>query len=192
MKRLLAPAIIAAAVLAAGGIALAVRDSEETGSPSSSALGAPSTDSMLGATPATVNATEIEGVGTVLTDAEGRVLYASDDETADPDVLCTDACAEFWAPLESTDGAPTGSSDVSDLGVVERPDGSRQVTFDGRRLYTFTEDEPGEASGDGLSDTFGGQRFTWHAVSVEETGSLAASVPDTDPNAGDVFEYPGY
>ena len=128
----------------------------------------------------------------VLTDAEGTVLYTSDQETADPDVVCTDACAEFWTPLENTDEAPTATSDVSDLGVAERPDGSRQVTFEGRRLYTFALDEPGDASGEGLSDTFDGQRFTWHAVVVDETGSSATSAPEADAAAGDVFDDPGY
>src|SRR5918996_545378 len=66
----------------------------------------------------------------------------------------------------SRNPTPTASSVPGMLGVSERPDGTRQVTFDGKRLYSFTEDDPGEVTGDGFSDAFGGQTFTWHVVSV--------------------------
>ncbi len=100
----------------------------------------------------------------MLVDSAGKALYESDEE-ADGSVVCTDACTEFWEPLTIDSGAPTG--DVSgELGVTERPDGTRQVTLDGRRLYTFVQDGPGQVTGDGFSDAFDGQQFTWHVVSA--------------------------
>ena len=111
----------------------------------------------------TVSADTIGDAGRVLVDSAGKALYASDQETGGM-VLCTDACLTFWEPLTVANGAPTDSSLPGKLGVVERPDGSRQVTYDGKLLYSFTEDQPGEVTGDGFSDAFGGQQFTWHAV----------------------------
>jgi hypothetical protein len=56
---------------------------------------------------------------------------------------------------------------VAGLGVADRPDGTSQVTYNGRRLYTFVDDDaPGKATGDGDSDAFDGQQFSWHAVTV--------------------------
>jgi predicted lipoprotein with Yx(FWY)xxD motif len=68
---------------------------------------------------------------------------AAADEEADSSVVCTGALASFWIPLTIDGGAPSGNSLPSELGVVERGDGTRHVTFDGKRLHTFVEDEPG-------------------------------------------------
>jgi predicted lipoprotein with Yx(FWY)xxD motif len=197
MKRFLAPAIIAVGALAAGGITLAAAasdDGNDTAAPAAADASSSTPDSSSPST-ATVNTAEIEGLGTVLTDADGRVLYAADEES-DPDVVCTDACEEFWAPLDAGDEAPTGASGVTELDVAERPDGSQQVTYDGHRLYTFTQEGPGEASGEGFSDTFGGQRFTWHAVVVDETAATdstpTATSADNGTATGGIDDYPGY
>ena len=114
---------------------------------------------------AIVSVEEVGGSGRVLVNSAGKALYAADEE-ADSSVVCTGACTSFWIPLTIDEDAPSGNSLPGELGVVERGDGTRQVTFDGKRLYTFVEDEPGEATGDGFSDAFGGQQFTWHVVSV--------------------------
>ena len=129
---------------------------------------------------ATVSVEELGDSRRVLVDSAGKPLYAADQE-ARSSVVCTGACASFWIPLTIDGVAPSGSSLPSELGVVERGDGTRQVTFDGQRLYTFVNDEPGEVSGDGLSDAFGGQQFTWHVVSV---GDARDSNEDDGPTGG--------
>lgn len=133
---------------------------------------------------ATVSVEELGDSGRVLVDSSGKVLYAADEE-ADSGVECTGACSSFWVPLTIDGGQPSGNSLPSELGVVERGDGTRQVTFDGKRLYTFVEDEPGEANGDGLSDAFDGQQFTWHVVSVGD-------VPDSNQKDDDTGGSYGY
>jgi hypothetical protein len=65
-------------------------------------------------------------------------------------------------------------------GVVTRPDGSRQVTFNGRPLYSFVQDGSGEVTGDGFSDAFDGHQFTWNVVSVGSVGSQ----PNTSSSNG--------
>ena len=94
-------------------------------------------------------------------------VYTSDQE-ANGTIRCTGACTAIWIPVTSKSAA----SDLSGkLGTVKRPDGTRQVTLDGRPLYRFAEDsEDGKATGDGVKDSFGGVQFTWHAESGEQTG----------------------
>jgi len=129
----------------------------------------------------TVSVMSVDGVGDVLVDSEGAALYAADEEIGG-EVVCTEACAAIWIPLTlpAGDEGPTADGDLeSDLGVVERPDGPEQVTFDGRRLYRFADDPgPGKVTGDGFADTFGGQLFTWHVASP--TGFSGGSTSTDD------------
>jgi predicted lipoprotein with Yx(FWY)xxD motif len=131
----------------------------------------------------TLSVDNIDGVGEVLVDAEGSALYAADEE-ADGMVLCTEACAAIWEPLTTDAGSPTADDGLDGrVGVVERPDGGRQVTFDGRLLYRFIEDpSPGTVTGNGFSDTFEGQPFTWHVATP--TGVSASSANSTSSSDG--------
>jgi predicted lipoprotein with Yx(FWY)xxD motif len=121
----------------------------------------------------TVAVKSIGGLGNVLVDANGKALYSSNVE-AGGKVLCTGACTSFWKPLTAS-GKPTGPTDAGRLGTVMRPDGTRQVTLDGKLLYTFSEDAPGKVAGNGFSDAFGGQHFTWKAVLAGGSNSGATS-----------------
>ncbi len=66
-------------------------------------------------------------------------------------------------------------SDVAELGVITRPDGTKQVTAEGKPLYTFAEDSAGEVTGDGVSDEFGEQYFTWHVVVADSSATSSGS-----------------
>jgi predicted lipoprotein with Yx(FWY)xxD motif len=114
----------------------------------------------------TVSVDQVEGVGSVLVDRSGAALYTPDRE-ADGTIRCRGECTAIWPPLEAS-GMPTASDDVPGrLGTVRRPDGAMQVTYDGRPLYRFAQDpQPGDVTGDGASDRFGGTSFTWHAVTA--------------------------
>jgi predicted lipoprotein with Yx(FWY)xxD motif len=165
MKRLTVALAAVVAVLALAACGGAGYDSSDT-----------SPAAQSGDDTATVSVEELGDSGRVLVDSAGKALYAADEE-ADSSVVCTGACTSFWIPLTIDGGAPSGNSLPSELGVVEREDGTRQVTFDGKRLYTFVEDEPGEVTGDGFSDAFDGQQFTWHVVSVDDA-------PDSNQEGG--------
>jgi predicted lipoprotein with Yx(FWY)xxD motif len=159
MKRLL----IAGAALAASLVLAACGDnSEETAAPA-------------GGGGQTVALKSIDGIGDVLVDAGGKALYASDVES-DGKVHCTDGCTSFWEPLTLDSGSPTAADGVGKLGVIKRADGARQVTADGKLLYTFSEDSAGEVEGNGFSDDFDGEHFTWNAVLAG--GKLASSSSD--------------
>jgi len=110
--------------------------------------------------PETVSVRHISGVGSVLVDQSGRALYTSDQE-ASGKIVCDGSCNAFWKPLEASGGKPNGAGK---LGEIKRPDGTMQVTSNGKPLYTFSEDSPGKATGNGFSDDFAGHHFTWHVV----------------------------
>jgi predicted lipoprotein with Yx(FWY)xxD motif len=121
----------------------------------------------------TVATSNIQGVGQVLVDGAGRALYSADQE-AGGTVRCVSAdCVAIWAPLTVPAGQdPTGADGVSGkLSTVSRPDGSRQVVYAGKPLYTFAQDGTGEVKGNGANDAFGGVAFSWHVASVGEVDS---------------------
>jgi predicted lipoprotein with Yx(FWY)xxD motif len=168
MKRLLIVVAAVAAVLALAACGGGGGDDGNASAPSSNGT-------------TTVSFEDIGDSGRVLVDSAGKALYESDEE-ADGSVICTDACTEFWEPLTIDSGAPTG--DVpGELGVAQRPDGTRQVTLDGRRLYLFVQDGPGEVTGEGFSDAFDGQQFTWHVVTAD--GSSPSQGGSTSDNPYD-------
>jgi len=87
--------------------------------------------------------------------------------TLSPDTnksACQGACAAFVWPPVLTDGRPTAGPGIDQhaLGIIVRPDGTHQVTYNGRPLYLFNRDAyisvlGGTASinGAGLSTPFG-------------------------------------
>lgn len=172
MKRLLIVGVVGVAALVVG-IALAVA--------------ATSGGSSSGGSGATVSAKRLAGAGTVLVDAKGKALYRSDQER-NGKVMCTGACLSFWQPL-TVSGTPKGKSLSGKLAVVRRPDGGRQVTYNGKLLYSFKLDKAGKATGDGFKDAFGGRKFTWHVVRPSgAAGGTGATPAPTTPS----YTIPGY
>jgi predicted lipoprotein with Yx(FWY)xxD motif len=95
-------------------------------------------------------------IGTVLVDSTGRTLYAfTKDQTSTS--ACSGQCVIVWSPLRTTRHLVVGSGlGVSLVATSARPDGQPQVTYNGHRLYRFSDDNrPGEANGQGLA-SFGG------------------------------------
>jgi predicted lipoprotein with Yx(FWY)xxD motif len=115
----------------------------------------------------------------VLADSEGRTLYTAEVEKGR--IRCTGACESFWDPVGgSANEARSASTDLDlDLGVVERPDGDRQLTFNGLPLYSFTEEGPGQLDGDGFVDDFEGTHFEWTAAT---TGGGSGSAGSNGPS----------
>ena len=113
---------------------------------------------------ATVSVKKLGAAGKVLVDAKGRPLYRNDQEHGTM-VLCVGQCVHFWKPLISN-GAPKGKSLPGKLALAKRPGGAMQVTYNGKRLYTFTLDHPGKVTGDNFHDSFGSQAFTWHVLRI--------------------------
>jgi predicted lipoprotein with Yx(FWY)xxD motif len=128
-----------------------------------------------------VSVEDVDGTS-VLAEAGGQTLYTADVERGG-EILCTGACTSFWEPIAaSSQEAESAAADLDlDLGVVERPDGDRQLTLDGLPLYSFTEEGPGELTGDGFVDDFDGTHFEWEAAAAG-TSPEPASAPSPSPS----------
>jgi predicted lipoprotein with Yx(FWY)xxD motif len=122
----------------------------------------------------------------VLVDSEGRTLYTAEAEQGGQ-ILCVEACTAFWEPvIVSQEQAEAATAELgAQLGVVERPEGESQLTFDGLPVYTFAEEDPGQLAGDGFVDDFRGTHFEWTAA---RTSGSAGSDP-TDDGTGGGFDY---
>jgi predicted lipoprotein with Yx(FWY)xxD motif len=161
--------------LAIGALALAAcGDSDDDGEAAAAASGA-------AVTVASIDDTD------VLADADGRTLYTADVE-ADGDVFCTGPCTTIWDPALGSDADAQAAADDTgaEIGVIERPNGDSQLALDGAPLYAFTEESPGELTGDGFADEFEGTAFVWSAATAP--GAAAPASDDGGTGGG----YGGY
>ena len=94
-----------------------------------------------------------EGTTVVLGDSEfgemayddnQQAIYVFERDTSE-ESTCYGECAAAWPPV-LTEGEPVAGNglDQSLLGTTERRDGSTQVTYDGRPLYHYVDEDPGE------------------------------------------------
>src|SRR3954469_20388660 len=160
---LLAVPVLAVALAACGGSS----NSSDNGS-SNAASSAPAT---TGSGSDTVSTKSVSGVGTVLVDSKGDALYTNNQDTASK-MACTSACQAIWLPLMASGGPPSSSDSAvqAKLGVA-----NGQVTFDGKPLYTFVQDSPGQATGNGFQDSFDGTDFTWTAATASGAAPESSS-----------------
>ena len=118
------------------------------------------------AAPERANALQLVTAGTAqpyLGDNAGRALYYVEGDKDGS--KCTGDCTRAWPPLLATETMPTGSANLQPdmIGVIERPDGTRQVTYNGRPLYHYAADTSADrAAGNGIRDQWG----QWHAVNA--------------------------
>lgn len=120
----------------------------------------------------------------VLVDKSGAALYSNDQDTTGKLQCVSSDCTAIWAPLTVPAGAqPTAPSGVTGtLATVQRPDGSRQVTLDGKPLYTFSFDHgAGKVTGNGATDSFAGTSFTWHSATPSGSQAPAPAAPPAGP-----------
>ena len=128
--------ILAAAGVAAVAVTAAACSSSSSGS---AGYGAPSsTPASPGAagSGAALKTANVNGV-TVVTNAQGFTLYSFAPDTATAS-KCTGACAQIWPPV--TAPATPGPGVTGNLGTITRSDGSKQASYNGHPLYTYTAD----------------------------------------------------
>jgi predicted lipoprotein with Yx(FWY)xxD motif len=87
----------------------------------------------------------------ILVDSKGLTLYHYTAERKGT-IKCTGACAKLWLPLVVST-KPTAGAGVAaaKLGMIKRPDGGQQVTYNGLALYRYASDKrAGQTKGQGL------------------------------------------
>jgi len=144
------------------------------GSSNKSTTSAPAatTPSTSTAAPATsagtkVSVASVDGLGPVLVNSEGKVLYTFVPDNAKK-VTCVGACAVVWPPLKLSGSTAAGSGSVkaSLLGSDSNPSGGKVVTYAGWPLYTYVADTgPGTASGQAKNLNGG----LWYVISPAGT-----------------------
>jgi predicted lipoprotein with Yx(FWY)xxD motif len=119
------------------------------GAPTPTTTGTTSAGSTT--TKATVS-TATTKLGTVLVDSEGKTLYTSSGDTKPGTSSCTGSCATIWPPLAVTGAATYGAGlTASKFTTITRSDGTKQLAYNGKPLYTFASDaKPGDTTGQGV------------------------------------------
>jgi predicted lipoprotein with Yx(FWY)xxD motif len=184
--------ILGAAGLAAVALALSACASSASSSASSAAsapaAGASNAASSAPASSAPASAsasasggalsmTTINGTA-VVTNASGKTLYWFVPDTSTTS-NCTGACATYWPPVLGP--VTAGSGVTGTLGVITRPDGTMQATYDGHPLYTYVADSgPGQAKGNGLNLSGG----VWWEMTVSGAKPATSTSSNTSGNSG--------
>jgi predicted lipoprotein with Yx(FWY)xxD motif len=133
---------------AAGGSAAAATTSPY-GSHSPSGAGASTT---AGAASAVSLTTKHAALGTVLAVGPKRMtvyMFEADKGSAS---ACSASCAAVWPPVTTTGAATAAGAAISShLATITRPDGTKQVTYNGHPLYRFAKDkDKGDSYGQGV------------------------------------------
>lgn len=83
--------------------------------------------------------------GRVLFDANGQVIYVFEIDDSDQSNCTSAECVEAWPPV-LTEEQPSAGAGIEDelLGTISRDDGTLQVTYNGRPLYFYEHEAPGE------------------------------------------------
>lgn len=131
-------------------------------SPSPAAQGdAPATTDSSPSVDVTVAATTL---GKVVVDGKGMTAYYFDaDVKGSGTSTCTGGCATAWPAIEATTATPKVSGITGKVGTITGVDGGRQITINGRPIYTFVGDEkPGDVTGQG-------DKGVWYVVNPDGT-----------------------
>jgi predicted lipoprotein with Yx(FWY)xxD motif len=145
--------------------------------------------SAAGSSMGVVSIADVDGTG-VLTDSAGKTLYSAAVEKGGK-ILCVDACESFWDPMSGSpaDAKKAAGELDAKFGVVKRPDGAQQLTFDGLPLYRFAEEGAGELKGDGFVDDFQGTHFEWEAARASGDPQSSGSSAPSDNSSGNGYGY---
>ncbi|HEY0409116.1 MAG TPA: hypothetical protein VGE42_02505 [Candidatus Dormibacteraeota bacterium] len=134
----------------------------------------------------TVAAASVPGVGTVLVNGSGRILYLLTSERSGT-LTCTDdnGCTKVWPDTELPSGTlkPIAGSGIQEsmLSTIKGPSGALYITYAGWPLYTFSGDPgPGQAKGQGIV-SFGG---TWETLTPAGTPVTTTSTTSSSGGSG--------
>ena len=142
------------------------------------ATAAATSEATTAAEGATVSLGGNEALGEFLVGPDGMTLYIFTND--EPGVSnCTGGCADNWPPLTlEGDEVAAGDGVTGELALIEREDGSMQVTYDGQPLYYWANDS---APGDSTGHEVGG---VWFVARVDDSAASSAGGGASGNNSG--------
>ena len=114
-------------------------------------------DQSIPAVGTTVMIVQKSAIGFVLAEANHQVVYTYSKDKKGGKPTCTGTCAETWLPATGVPQAGPADHFPGQFGVVTGAGGVKQITYDGRPLYTLKGAKP-------LLTTGNGQGGVWHVV----------------------------
>jgi predicted lipoprotein with Yx(FWY)xxD motif len=132
-----------------------------------------------------VSARQLSGIGTALVTSSGRTIYTPRTPAeVNGNIKCTGSCLSFWFPVTASSVHPGATGLAGKLGTIHLSDGTTQLTYKNRPLYTFRLDTAaGQAHGNNFRDSFNGTSFTWQVVTANGKPAGASSSAPAPSNS---------
>ena len=94
--------------------------------------------------------------GAILTTPKKQPLYYWQvEKRAGGRIRCTGSCAKLWPPLYAKAPVPRHVKGISGtFGTIRRPDGRKQVTYNGLAVYTYAHEGPEQVLCDDVNGWF--------------------------------------
>lgn len=123
-------------------------------------------------------------LGTIVVNSKGSTVYLFAIDSPGHSA-CTGACLQYWPLVAAPATLPTSLPGITGaVGVLDRPDGVKQLTLNGWPLYTYAGDTAsGATAGEGLNLSGG----LWWAVSP--SGSAVKSAGPSSSSGGYTRSY---
>jgi predicted lipoprotein with Yx(FWY)xxD motif len=156
LKKFLIPAALAGSALLIAACGGSSSSSSPAASKPSSAYGSSASASSAPAPSSSVKLTAMKGpMGTYLVGSSNRALYLwAADATGKSS--CAGACAKFWPPLLASSVPQVADGvNASEISLITRADGQKQVAYKGHPLYYFAEDSKSDPTKGQGNDNFG-------------------------------------
>jgi len=126
-----------------------------------------------------VNVASKSGLGSYLVNGTGFTLYTFMRDVQNSGTsACAAGCSDKWPAFYVSNLALPSSLSASSFTVITRPDGSKQLAYDGWPLYYFGNDmNPGDVNGQGVGNV-------WFACTVPTPFSDVSSAATTTTPSG--------
>jgi predicted lipoprotein with Yx(FWY)xxD motif len=98
-------------------------------------------------------------LGWVLAEANGMVVYTYGGDTKGGTPTCIGSCASVWPAVTGLPQAGPADTLPGTLGTVSTANGAKQITYNGRPLYTLKGSGALSTKGNGM----GGK---WHVIKL--------------------------
>lgn len=94
--------------------------------------------------------------GAILATPKNQALYFWQvEKRAGGKIRCTGSCAKLWPPLYTTTAVPRHVKGIAGtFGTIKRPDGRKQVTYNGLAVYTYAHEKPTQVLCDDVNGWF--------------------------------------